>query len=866
MRASLPACAVLAVLLGARAGAAPVEDDPVAAARRAHGRRLSALAVTARDAHLGAVALRLFQDALALAPDDEAARLALGWTRKGTTWRPPDRTVLPGAGWADDGEGELARVAKREATARADGVKDLVAAASAAKARKDVARAERCLWAALALDPTDLAVRRALGHVEQDGRAVAPEHADAAARAADVARRRGELLAAAGAADVALVVAEPPLATLPGGTAVRAGWAAASGDRAFGVDDDAPTEAVARAAGDARRLVAALWGGPERAGRPAAFLVVPSRAVADALLEADPSVDAASREAARAWPVWPLGRTGYELLVAASADEAAGLAADAVAQREVAARVRDPNAVRWLAFGAGWFVSRLVVGAPRGYGATPRVVGGDTGLSQRDGEPSRAFVRRCVAAGADRPLAELAALDPRLLHPRDVAKAGALLDGLAALDPQRARAFVEGVLSGGATAASLEPAAKAAGWDGLAALEEAWRRFALDVEPFDAPDDAGAGAWRTGALERVKAPDLRSLHGDPVHAVAGALWLAGRPWTCRPVERGEAVALAPLAAGAPDRVVRAPGVVPFAVPREYGGGSVEVRVLLERPTVQWTARAAEAVAGAVDGQPVTFVDLDLDGRFGGFDRDGVVLGKGGLVLPLRRELVLGGKLVELRRVGPDGREVAWRVRPLGAKGDDLAALLRANGWRVAAGLAPVRWDASLLAPGPVATATTRTARPAPDVAAALVALAADPASGLLDPDARAVAWRLEAGTATCVVSRGEPDLPSPFRGPAVLPGDGATDVPRTLADGTPFPLCVRFARGTDLASARVEVVLTTDDGTAVATAPRPTAPGVPVAAFAPVAPLAPGTAYRLAVEVGRGTARGRQDVRFTTAR
>ncbi|MFO0931356.1 MAG: hypothetical protein U1E39_01455 [Planctomycetota bacterium] len=154
--------------------ASAAEGDPVVVARAAHAKRLAALGAAARDGKLGALALRLFEDAHALDPALPDARLALGWTQAAGGWRPPDATTLPGEGWADDGDAGLERLEKKVADADAAYVRDLLAAAATARARKDFATSDRLVWAAIAIAPDDPAPRLVLAHPEADGRFVAP--------------------------------------------------------------------------------------------------------------------------------------------------------------------------------------------------------------------------------------------------------------------------------------------------------------------------------------------------------------------------------------------------------------------------------------------------------------------------------------------------------------------------------------------------------------------------------------------------------------------------------------------------------------------------------------------------------------------
>lgn len=824
------AVAGLGVLLGGvRAGRA-ADGDALADARRAHAAVLSALARTAREAKAGRLALRLYEDAHALDPAQDDARLALGWRKDGAAWRVPDGTVVPGEGWADDADAEAARLEKKAADARTAHRRDLVAAAAAARQRRAFAEADRLGWAAVALDPDDPEPRRLLGHREVAGRLVAPEHAALAGGLA-AARAAWRAQARAAAGDLEPAAAPPPAPTV-------AGWPSPVGPgrrvgavSAFTLGGATGADGVAARAAEAAALVAWAYGRAPAARGPA-FLLVPSRDLADALLAADPAVDRASLPTARRWPVWPLGRTGYDLVVAPDVGEALGATVDAAAAREALVGGADRAGQRWVGFAAGFFATNAVLGAPRGLGATRLAAAGDLGPTIRDDETGLGYVRRLVALGADRPLEALAALDPRELRPADVAVAGALLDVLFLLDPARGRAFLGKVLAGADRAAAVAEGARAAGYPSVAALEDAFRRFVADLYPRP-PRGAEGGAWKVSRLGKVPPPATDAVFGRKARAVAGSLWLAGRPYRCRPVEDGQAVELEPLRVGDPPRVVRKPGPVPFRVAREAGGGDVEVGVRLEREGAGWTAGAADAVAGVVDGRTLVFEDLDVDGRWGGFHRDGVVVDPG-FTLPLEPTLVLDRKVVELRRVGPDGREVAWRTRPLAAAGEVLDALLRWNGWRRSCGLPGLDVDADAAA---AAAADLKAGRPAADddlgadaasVSAALEAWVLDPAARprLLAPDATAVGFGVAGGRVVARLVR-DPRRPAPGL-PLGFPGPGAAGVPPRC------PASVWLPAAADVDGTAVEAVVVGGPGSAPVPLPRTTPTGDPrLLVFAP---------------------------------
>ncbi len=170
--------------------------------------------------------------------------------------------------------------------------------------------------------------------------------------------------------------------------------------------------------------------------------------------------------------------------------------------------------------------------------------------------------------------------------------------------------------------------------------------------------------------------------------------MVGYPYECKVIDGGKSVRLYPLNRRAGPRIVSEAGSYAYVIPEEYGKGFVNVYVHLQPAgNAEWTVRTDEPRAGSVEGAAVVFLDVDLDGRASGFGRDGYVVGGGPYVLPLRREVVLGSKVVEIRRIGPDGTAVAFRSRPLAAKGADLEGCLRLNAWRTASGVPALAWDA-----------------------------------------------------------------------------------------------------------------------------------------------------------------------------
>ncbi len=858
------------LLLGGTLGGRPARAEPTDALiglRKSHAKRLGKLADAAKDAHLAAVALRLFQQANGLDPELAEARLALGWTRDGSDWKAPDPRIVAGAGWADDGEQSLARFERQEAAARLEHGKDLVEAALAAQVRKaPPAEVERLLWAAIAADPDDPAPRQVLGHKQDGGRFVAPEHAALlTAMRAKAWRER-----AAQWPSIAITEGKAEGALVPGFVPTVRVTAGPVPDVAVGTGDAGTVRAAARGLAAARTLLDELLGAPAEARSALTFAVVGTRAAFESLLAAG-GLNAEARASAQGWASWPLSSGATYALLAGRPSEAAVEAAGATAEADANGRGGGGGRARWLTQGLACFVSEHATGRAAGYAAYLKATAGDAGPLRRPGESVAAFARRMVAWEQDPSLREISADEGHVLHPRDVAKVGSILEWLALLGADRFKGFVLGVLSTpGSAGARLEAATKAAGFDDPAAFEASWRRFVLDlVEAAADPASERKEAWKITKLDRAKKlPAAEALHGDPVHEVTGSLWLGGRPYPCEVVEGGAAVKLYPLTQRAAYRFLREPGVAPFTIPAEYGGGFTEIRVELLREGKGWTVKAADAWQGSVDGHVLTFFDVDLDGRFGGFDRDGVLVGDGLVMQPLRRELVIGAKVYEIRRVAPDGQAIAWRSRPLGpAKGPELEAFLRWNEWRVAGGAPALLWDATLaaseqrrLAAEPPSTAPAPAGGP---VGAVEAWMRGPSAAALLDPDVRA-GGVVRAGAALVpAFAPADGAAPSAFvRGPFVAPGPDLEGVAPGAEGAAGPPIVLRWPDGTDVPGLAPEVTLSTASGTAVGLG-APAIAGA-TATCLPAAPLQPKLAYRVVARFGPSDGRTTRTWTFTT--
>jgi hypothetical protein len=176
---------VAAVLLLAGRAPADATDDALAEARTGLVSRLESLLAWAHDQRIAGFRHGLARRILELAPDHAKARATLQYKRAGKNapWVQDRAYVVPG----DVNRAALPDAEKRLAAVDAWYREALVAAAAGA----EPARREALLDGFLDTNPQDPALRRVLGHVEEDGRWAHPE--------AHAARRRRAELVALGA-------------------------------------------------------------------------------------------------------------------------------------------------------------------------------------------------------------------------------------------------------------------------------------------------------------------------------------------------------------------------------------------------------------------------------------------------------------------------------------------------------------------------------------------------------------------------------------------------------------------------------------------------------------------------------------------
>ncbi len=894
-RPFLVASALLAAtsLLAPAPGRAGDAKPDVDVQRRAQADRLVALADQAKDARLASLALRLYEEALGLSPEQPAAKTALGWTRAGSEWRPPSN-VIPGDGWADDGEADLTRLEKKEASLRQEYVKGLVAAATSAKAKKAPAdTVEALLWAAIAVDPADPAPRRALGHKDLSGRFVAPEHA--AILATGLGPTEGDRVEAA--APVVVTEAESPAKTLAGSPdPVPKGAKAPTAGQVHSLVGKASAEEGARFLERARTWLQVRTGADPSRGPAFGFVHAGSLFLARSLLKAEPGgfpmLDSLGVRASVA-----LGRTGLVLVVGETDLALFDALVTTRVEADVASLEAEAGSSRWFARSMGALACMRLLGTTVGFAASPRRFAGVYGPVRRSDEPLAAFVRRLVATGADADLEAIAAKDDRATPPRDILVGAFVLDWILRRDEAKGRAFLTTLLSArGLPVDRLADASTAAGFSSTRALNEAWRRFASDVYPYVPPTAGSGGTWKVSDLEPLKTVGVpTSLYVPALHPVTGALTLGGRPYLCEATAGGASVRVQGYSQGEAPRTVVKDGEVVFPIAREFGGGLLDVKVEFRLDGGRWYARRAEAFRGELDGHPVEAYDLDLDGRFGGFGRDGLVVDHGLHALPLAREFVLGAKVYEIRRVGPDGRQIAWRARPLEAKGPDLEAFLALNAVRANVGLPGLAFDADLAraaaahaayvaanygitstpADGAREDSSKKGATPEGAAIASRALVADEPApraairrwlasprtlAALLDPDARRAAIGASGGVVVFVTKTEASDAPSEFTGPLVYPTADVTadpspagvDLVRADRAFASFgcPIVVRIAPGRgEVAGLRLS--LASDPGTTLPTQSYDaTKSGIPgLVAFLPDKPLAPASAYQVTLTV-----------------
>lgn len=190
------------------------------------------------------------------------------------------------------------------------------------------------------------------------------------------------------------------------------------------------------------------------------------------------------------------------------------------------------------------------------------------------------------------------------------------------------------------------------------------------------------------------APRTQWTGHDPIRPVGEAIAIDGCKFPA--VAKDGQLRVATTPDGAPTTAVSAASAATFTWTQDGAKREVPIRFSSDDPGV-WRYRAEYAWEYRIGGESLRLIDTDANGRYDAFGVDGVTTYDSPFVLPLVKEFNLGASRVAVSSVSPDGSTLVATVTPIQAGKSELAALVRINQWRAAAGLADVSYDPTLCA-------------------------------------------------------------------------------------------------------------------------------------------------------------------------
>ena len=109
----------------------------------------------------------------------------------------------------------------------------------------------------------------------------------------------------------------------------------------------------------------------------------------------------------------------------------------------------------------------------------------------------------------------------------------------------------------------------------------------------------------------------------------------------------------------------------------------------------WRSYSARAYHFKIGDVSVRLIDINGDGRYNDFERDGYTAYGSNVVCPLQRELMLGHKRVRFVEIAADGAFVRVDLTKPAGNEQQVEAVVRLNRIRAMHGLAPAMLDAAL---------------------------------------------------------------------------------------------------------------------------------------------------------------------------
>lgn len=177
-----------------------------------------------------------------------------------------------------------------------------------------------------------------------------------------------------------------------------------------------------------------------------------------------------------------------------------------------------------------------------------------------------------------------------------------------------------------------------------------------------------------------------------VHTVADAITIAAQAFPVTISDGKLRVATVPQ--GAPSTTVSS-GATASLTWTDAGAKRAVVLRFVADGQGGWRYFAVQGFEYKIGGELLRLVDANADGKFDDFAIDGCTTYDSTVMLPLRKELVLGSNRVRIASIAADGSSVVASVEPIKIHPLELAALMRLNRWRSANGLCSVDLDPAL---------------------------------------------------------------------------------------------------------------------------------------------------------------------------
>jgi len=205
---------------------------------------------------------------------------------------------------------------------------------------------------------------------------------------------------------------------------------------------------------------------------------------------------------------------------------------------------------------------------------------------------------------------------------------------------------------------------------------------------------AGETTFKGKKISWAEAPTTQlAAARDPVHLVGEALVIAGQSFPAATADGGK-LRISTVPQGTPSTTLSSGSIASLTWTDDSGKRSVAVRFFVDGQGA-WRCHAAQGWEFKIGGELLRLIDANADGRYDDFGGDGCTTYDSAVMLPLRKELVLGSNRVRIASITGDGATLVASLEPIKVGASELAALAKLNRWRSTHGLCAVDFDPTL---------------------------------------------------------------------------------------------------------------------------------------------------------------------------